>query len=179
MLLVSGSLRQSSTNTALLRTAARHVPVGVGCYVYDGLAHLPPFNPDDDRSPLPPAVEELRASIHRATGILFSVPEYAGALPGAFKNLLDWTIGDAEAGSVYDKPVGWLNTSPRGAEGAHGELRTVLTYAHARIVEGACVHLPVTAGMIGDDGLVTGVVTQDLSAVLLALTETRQVLEDA
>ncbi len=101
--------------------------------------------------------------------ILFSVPEYAGALPGAFKNLLDWTIGDSDSRSIYEKPVGWLNASPRGARRAHDELRTVLTFAHARIIDSACLFLPVTAQMIGNDGLVAQASTQDLTAALSAL----------
>jgi chromate reductase len=169
LLLISGSLRWASTNTALLLTAARHTPPAVTCLLYDGLASLPPFNPDEDRTPLHSAVERLRRHIHQADGILFSVPEYAGALPGAFKNLLDWTIGDPDSRSIYEKPVGWLNASPRGAKAAHDELRTVLTYAHARIIDSACLHQPVTAQMIATDGLIAGVDYEQLTAAVDAL----------
>jgi NAD(P)H-dependent FMN reductase len=127
---------------------------GVECHLYDRLARLPAFNPDDDRTPLDPDVEWLRESIHRSSAILFSTPEYAGALPGSFKNLLDWTIGDEKAGSIYEKPVGWVNTSPRGAEGAYQELRTVLGYAHARIIDAACAHIPISSDMVTSEGLV-------------------------
>jgi NAD(P)H-dependent FMN reductase len=154
LLLVSGSLREASSNAAVLRTAVEVAPEGVDCVLYDGLAGLPAFNPDDDRQPLPPSVTALREAIHQAGAIVFSTPEYAGALPGSFKNLLDWTIGDDQPGSIYEKPAAWINASPRGAEGAHAELRTVLDYAHANIIEAACAHVPVTPAMIGADGLV-------------------------
>jgi chromate reductase, NAD(P)H dehydrogenase (quinone) len=169
LLLVSGSLRRASTNTAVLRTVARHTPSEIRCRLYDSLESLPHFNPDDDRPPLHPAVEALRGEIHRSDGILFSVPEYAGALPGSFKNLLDWTIGDAEPGSIYEKPVGWINASPRGAFGAHAELGAVLGYAHARVIDSACVSLPVTPEMICDDSLVSGLAVDELMAVVSAL----------
>ena len=71
------------------------------------------------------------------------------------KNLLDWSIGDSREGSIYGKPVAWLNVSPRGAPGAHAELRTVLGYAHAAIVEEACVSVPVTQAMIDENGLIS------------------------
>ncbi len=172
ILLVSGSLRQMSTNTALLRTAAEIAPDGVDCHIYDRLATLPAFNPDDDRHPLHPEVQRLRAVIHRADAIIFSTPEYAGALPGSLKNLLDWTIGDEEPGSIYEKPVGWVNVSPRGAEGAHHELRTVLGYAHARIIVSACAQIPVTAPNIGGDGLIEDDATRAaLAQVLAALSD--------
>jgi NAD(P)H-dependent FMN reductase len=154
LLLISGSLRTSSTNTAVLRTAAAVAPAGVESRLYDELARIPAFNPDDDRAPLPPEIERLRRAIHYCDGVVFSTPEYAGALPGSLKNLLDWTIGDDDPRALYDKPVCWLNSSPRGASGAHGELRTVLGYAHARIIEEACVSVPTTAAMIGVDGII-------------------------
>lgn len=154
ILLVSGSLRQLSTHTALLRTAARVVPEGVDCRLYDRLGSLPAFNPDEDRDPLHPEVQRLRDAIHQADAIIFSTPEYAGALPGSLKNLLDWTIGDEDPGSIYEKPVGWVNASPRDADGAHSELRTVLSYANARLIDTACAQIPVTSQMVGLDGLV-------------------------
>lgn len=101
ILLISGSLRVGS-NAAALRTVHELVPESV---LFDGLAMLPHFNPDDDAEPLHPAVAALRSAIAEADAVLFCTPEYAGALPGSFKNLLDWTIG----GEIYQKPVAWIN----------------------------------------------------------------------
>src|SRR5437763_13340337 len=53
ILLISGSLRDGSTNTAALRTAQAAAPEGVETELYAGLATLPHFNPDDDYEPLP------------------------------------------------------------------------------------------------------------------------------
>ena len=64
---------------------------------------------------LHPAVAELRAAVRETDAVLFSTPEYAGALPGSFKNLLDWMIGDDKPGSIYEKPVAWINPSAHGA----------------------------------------------------------------
>jgi chromate reductase len=168
-LLVSGSLREASTNTAVLRTMARVAPEGIDCCLYEHLASLPPFNPDEDRHPLHPEVERLRGVIHQADAIVFSTPEYAGALPGSFKNLLDWTIGDEQADSIYDKPVGWVNASSRGASGAHGELASVLGYAHARVIDAACARVPVAAAMIGPDGLIEDEASRAVLASVLAV----------
>ena len=80
----------------------------------------------------------------------------AGALPGAFKNLLEWTVGD---GGTYDKPIAWINASgpaaPTGASDAHDSLRKVLGYVHADIVEEACTRIPVTRDAVGPDGTVS------------------------
>ncbi|MEQ0559270.1 NAD(P)H-dependent oxidoreductase [Amycolatopsis sp. NEAU-NG30] len=122
---------------------------------YTGLGDLPHFNPDDDRDPLHPAVAGLRAAIKEADAVLVCTPEYAGGLPGSFKNLLDWTVG---GGELYGKPVAWINASsvaaPTGGRDAHDSLRKVLTYAGARIVEEACVRIPVPRDAVADGQVV-------------------------
>jgi NAD(P)H-dependent FMN reductase len=170
VLLVSGSLRRSSTNTAALRTAGAEAAPDVRTELYEGLGALPHFNPDDDVAPLHPAVAALRDSIRSADAVLFSTPEYAGALPGSFKNLLDWTVGDDRPGSIYRKPVAWINASARGAADAHDSLRRVLGYVGATIVEAACAHVPVTGAMLDGDGMVTDPeVRDDLARAVRAL----------
>jgi chromate reductase len=152
ILLVTGSTRSGSTNTAALRTAAALADPGIATVMYDGLAGLPHFNPDDDFEPLPASVRELRERIAGADGVLFCTPEYAGALPGSFKNLLDWTVGGAE---MYGKSVAWINVAAEGrGEHAHASLRTVLGYVGAPIVEPACVKITVGRDAVGPDGLV-------------------------
>ena len=156
MLLISGSLRAGSTNTAVLRTAQVVAPGELTTVLYDGLGTLPHFNPDDDHDPLPAAVAVLRAHIGAADALLFSTPEYAGALPGSFKNLLDWAVGDAHPRSIYNKPAAWINASTTtGAVHAHESLRLVLSYAHAAVVEVACVKIAVPRDAVGSDGLIT------------------------
>ncbi|MGZ6705601.1 MAG: NADPH-dependent FMN reductase [Solirubrobacteraceae bacterium] len=171
VLLISGSLRDGSTNTAALRTAQAVAPDGVQTELYGGMASLPHFNPDDDYEPLPAPVAALRAAIGAADAILICTPEYAGAMPGALKNLLEWTIGGSE---IYRKPVAWVNVSgpaaPTGGADAHDSLRKVLTYAHVDLVEAACRRVPLQRGAIGADGLVADPEARDhLAAVLAAL----------
>jgi chromate reductase len=167
VLLVSGSLRGRSTNTAALRTAAAVVLPGVEAVLYEGVGGLPPFNPDDDSDPLPAPVADLRSRIRTADAVVLSTPEYAGALPGSFKNLLDWTIGDNQPGSIYQKPVAWVNVSAYGAVNAHESLRKVLRYATAEIIEEACAEVSVTHPMVDDDGLIADEHVRSQLAALL------------
>jgi NAD(P)H-dependent FMN reductase len=159
-LAVCGSLRDGSTNAAVLRTARAVAPPALEVDEYDRLGDLPHFNPDDDHEPLHPAVADLRDRLGRADAVLFCTPEYAGALPGSFKNLLDWSVG-AEA--MYRKPVAWINASwaATGAANAHASLRVVLGYLNVRIVEDACVHIPVGRDLLGADGLVHDEATRE------------------
>jgi NAD(P)H-dependent FMN reductase len=158
LLLISGSLRGGSTNSATMRTAAALAPVGVQATIYDGMGRLPHFNPDDDPADgvgLDPEVAALRAALAAVDALLVSTPEYAGALPGSFKNLLDWTVG---GGQTYGMPVAWLNVSgaaaPTGGADAHESLRKVLAYTGAEIVDDACLRLPLSRDDVGADGLI-------------------------
>jgi len=157
ILLISGSLRDGSVNTSVLRTARAIAPADVDAVLYDGMATLPHFNPDDDPDggPVHPAVAALRSALHAADAVLICTPEYAGALPGSFKNLLEWTVGDA---STYRKPVAWINASsaaaPTGGADAHDSLRKVLGYVDADVVEDAVIRVPVPRSAIGADGLI-------------------------
>jgi NAD(P)H-dependent FMN reductase len=157
ILLISGSSRDGSTNAAVLRTAAALAPGDVKPVLYGGIGELPLFNPDDDHegAPVDGRVAAMRAAVADADAVLVCTPEYAGAMPAALKNLLEWTIGDA---GTYGKPVAWINAAgpaaPSAAADAHDSLRKVLGYAGAEIVQTACARVPVTREMVGPDGLV-------------------------
>ncbi|MEV0845636.1 NADPH-dependent FMN reductase [Streptomyces sp. NPDC049954] len=171
--LISGSTRAGSTNTAVVLTLPELLGDAVRPLPYLDLGKLPHFSPDDDVEPLPPEVARLRALVAEAHAILFCTPEYAGDLPGSFKNLLDWTVGGTE---IVDKPVGWVNasSSPTGAQGAHRALRTVLGYTGAAVVDAACVRVPVPRSAV-DSG--TGKISDPL--VREGITEAARTLLDA
>lgn len=153
LLLVSGSTRSASTNTAALRTAALVAPKGVTAVLFEGLADLPAFNPDDDAQRPHPAVRHLREQIAAAHAVVFSTPEYAGALPGSFKNLIDWTVG---SGELYRKPVACINVAAPGrGETAYAELARVLGYVDAVVIEPGCARLPLSRDAVGPDATVT------------------------
>ena len=163
VLLLCGSVRKGSSNEAMLRLVqevAEDAAISGDAYsavFYEGLGELPHFNPDLDTDPLPQAVTELRSAIADADAVLVCTPEYAGTLPGSFKNLLDWTVGGTE---ICDKPTGWINAAnPGRGEGAAATLRLVLEYTGAAIVEDACVRIA-----IGDADA-----RERISAVLAAL----------
>jgi NAD(P)H-dependent FMN reductase len=136
LLLVSGSTRPGSSNTLALQALHKAHEGDVVTDLYDGLRDLPAFVPD---APPTAVVTDLLTRITTADAVVFSTPEYAGALPGSLKNLLDWTVG---GGELYGKPVAWLDVAnPGRGEGARAELRTILGYVGAPIVEDACVHI--------------------------------------
>jgi len=113
--------------------------------LYERMVELPAFVPAMD--PIPTVVRDLLERLVAADVVMFSTPEYAGGLPGALKNMLDWTVG---GGELYGKLVAWLDVSnPGRGEGARAQLRTVLGYVGARIIEAACTHVVLPTD--GDD----------------------------
>jgi chromate reductase, NAD(P)H dehydrogenase (quinone) len=157
ILLISGSVRNGSTNTAVMRTARERAPDGVEAVLFEGIDGLPHFSPDADAEgvEVPAPVAAMRRAVASSDAILISTPEYAGAMPAVLKNLLEWTIGDA---GTYNKPVAWINASggaaPTGGADAHDSLRKVLRYAGADLVEEACARIPLSRAQISDSGTV-------------------------
>lgn len=174
VLLISGSTRARSVNTAFVRTVPLCVPDDVAT-VRHGLTALPHFNPEDDREPLPPSVAALRSGIAASDAVLICTPEYAGTLPGSMKNLLDWTVGGGELDGM---PVAWVNVAadPGRGHGATDTLRLVLGYVGARVVEDACRHVPVASALVGEDGLLhDGDVRAEIADVLATLVAAARV----
>src|SRR5690349_783719 len=93
---ISGSLRASSLNTAVLQAAVALAPPGVEIVLYDGLSRLPHFNPDVDGEIALAPVADWRTRLRAADGVLISSPEYAHGVPGSLKNALDWVVGSGE-----------------------------------------------------------------------------------
>jgi chromate reductase, NAD(P)H dehydrogenase (quinone) len=146
ILAISGSLRAGSSNTAVLRAAARLAPAGVDITIYDGIAGLPFFNPDIDGDRVPGTVAAFRALIGDADGILISSPEYARGVAGVLKNALDWLVASFE---FPNKPVALINTSPRATH-ALAALTLTLETMSAKLVGDASITLPLL-GTANDD----------------------------
>jgi len=131
VLCLCGSLRRVSSNRAALEAARQLAPASLELAMYDDLATLPLFNPDDERDPLPPSVLALREAVGQADALLIACPEYAHGVPGAFKNLLDWLVGSLE---FPGKPVLLLNASARGSYHAQEALAEILRTMSAELL---------------------------------------------
>ena len=157
LLAVSGSLRQASSNSILLRAAERLCPADVVVMHYDGIDGLPHFNPDLLENP-PEAVAQLCSIIGQADGLLLSCPEYARGIPGSFKNMLDWLVSSEE---FPGKPVALFNASPRASH-AQAALRLVLDTMSARIIEQASITVNLLSSRLSAESIATDPMTGPL-----------------
>jgi chromate reductase, NAD(P)H dehydrogenase (quinone) len=150
LLLISGNTRPDALHTAALRTAARSAPAGISASLFDGLRDLPAFVPGEYSPPDP--VTFLRLQVSAADAVLFSTPEFAGSMPGSLKNLLDWLV---DGGDLTGKPAAWLSvTAPGQDEGACAALETVLAHSGAKLLQAACVRIPLSQSALDAHGTV-------------------------
>ncbi len=148
VLCLCGSLRRVSSNRAALEAAQALAPASLRLTLYTGMDELPWFNPDVEIDPLPRPVLALRDAVGRADALLIACPEYAHAIPGAFKNLLDWLVGALE---FPGKPVLLLNTSARESHHAQDALMEVLKTMSARLLSSDPLPAPLPgAGCLMD-----------------------------
>ena len=109
ILAVSGSLRASSINSALVQSMGELVGDSVEFALYEGLATLPHYSPELDTPDVPEAVQDWRRRLASADGVAICTPEYAFGMPGSLKNALDWVVS---SGELLRKPVAALSASP-------------------------------------------------------------------
>lgn len=162
---LSGSLREGSSNTALLHAAAHIAPSHIRVTVYDGVSGLPHFDPDLENT-LPPEVQALRRLLCDCDAMIISSPEYAHGIPGAFKNALDWVVGCAELGP---KPVALINGSARAVH-AQAALSEVLNTMGLAIIDSASVTIAVSGRGLDAPAIAADhALSAQLASVLAAL----------
>lgn len=126
LLAVSGSLRDGSYNTALLRAFTADAPSDLRISLFS-LRGLPMYDGDLEEQGDPATVVEWKEAVRAADVILFATPEYNGGIPGTLKNAIDWASrGD---NPISGKPAAIIGGGGRLAT-AHAQLmlRHILTY---------------------------------------------------
>ncbi len=151
---LNGSLRAASANAVAVAHLSEVLAGDHGCRVepVTGLADIPAFHPERvDDAPAP--VEQLRATLDPADGLVVAGPEYAAGLAGAVKNALDWLVGSA---TLYHKPVAVLSAGTTGGPFAIEQLVRTLSWQGALVVARCSIPAPATkldpAGTAFTDG---------------------------
>ncbi|HUG15626.1 MAG TPA: NADPH-dependent FMN reductase [Thermomicrobiales bacterium] len=121
---ISGSLRQASYNSALLRAARDLAPAGAQIEIFD-LSDIPFYNGDVESSGLPEPVARLAEAVRTANALLIVTPEYNHSVPAVLKNAIDWISRPSAGNPLRHKPIALL-----GASG--GQYGTVRAQSHLR-----------------------------------------------
>lgn len=173
VLAVSGSLREASSNTTVLRSFGLLAPPEVAFSLHPPLDGLPFFNSDVEEAGLPASVKEWRSSIGDADALVICSPEYAHGVSGVLKNALDWLVGGIE---INGKPVAVVNARPQ-ATIAHAALVETLRIMGARVVDQTAV--PLTGRKLDPHGIASDPeLSSLLRSVLAALRRASMELEN-
>jgi NAD(P)H-dependent FMN reductase len=123
ILAISGSTRQNSSNVNLLKAIAILFEDNIELEIFEGIAALPHFNPDDTDKTIPEVIR-FRQLISNADGVIICTPEYAHGVPGSLKNAIDWTVSTNE---FSHKPTALITASTDGRAGHAALLETLRT----------------------------------------------------
>jgi chromate reductase len=134
VLALSGSLREKSYNTALLREAQRLAPHGM-TIVLASIREFPLYDADLEARAFPQAAKDVSASIANADALLIATPEYNFSFPGVLKNAIDWLSRPPLDKALAGKPV--------AIAGAGGLLGSARAQYHLRQVCTCLSMLPV------------------------------------
>jgi len=166
ILVISGSLRQDSSNQKIIDQLASIVPPGIEFNIYDDLGKLPHFDGEEGYEP----VDKWRNQIQEADGVLICTPEYAFGIPGSLKNALDWTVS---SGDFYEKPVALITASSVGDKG-HAALLNVLTAITAKMTDDTKLLVPFIRSKFNEKGELNA---ETLAAVEMVLKNLVQLIE--
>jgi chromate reductase, NAD(P)H dehydrogenase (quinone) len=168
ILAISGSLRQVSSNTALIHAAIALSPANVEMKLYGGLNDLPHFNPDLEPME-PPSVTDLRVQVKWSDGLIISSPEYAHGIPGVLKNALDWLVSGEE---FVGKPIALFNASPRAIH-AQASLTEIVSTMAGRIVPEASITVSLLGKKLDAAGIVADQeISDELETAIVSFANT-------
>lgn len=164
---ISGSLREKSYNSGLIRTASNLLPEGV-TFSMASIRELPFYDGDIDVEPQPAAVMSFKDQIERADGVLIATPEYNYSYPGVLKNAIDWASRGATR-PFHDKPVAVIGASPGnfGAVRAQTDLRRLMSAVSGAVLPRPELLVTNVHTKIDDQGIITDEATLKVYRTLL------------
>jgi len=165
---IAGSLRRGSFNAATLRVAQELAPIGMTIDSFD-IAPIPLYNEDVRQQGFPPPVEDLRARIKAADGLLIVTPEYNYSIPGVLKNVIDWASRPPE--QPFDgKPIGLMGASvgTHGTSRAQYHLRQCFVFLNGFVMNRPEVMIPQAQNKFDASGNLTDQATRDFVTAHLA-----------
>jgi chromate reductase len=165
---IAGSLRQGSFNRAALRAAQGLAPAGVTIEIFD-IGPIPLYNDDVYAQGFPPVVEEFRARIKAADGLLFATPEYNYSVPGVLKNAIDWA-SRPPAQPFDGKPIAIMGASvgAMGSVRAQYHLRQSFVFLNGLVMSRPEVMIPAVGQKFDAEGTLTDEATRGFISAHLA-----------
>lgn len=151
VLAICGSTRSKSINHSLIRAIADLSSAQLIITLYDNIALLPHYNPDEDHYNVRKEVIDFREQLTQSAGIIICTPEYAHGVPGTLKNAIDWTVSSCQ---FPNKPTLLITASTDGKYG-HAALLETLKAINAKNIDNHQLLITFAKTKINMDGQIT------------------------
>lgn len=167
IVIISGSLREGSLNTALARTLIEMAPNGLRIELAD-IVGIEIYNQDVEKQGIPENVAALADRVVAADGIIFATPEYNYSIPGGLKNAIDW-LSRLKPQPLAKKPVGIVGASmgALGTARAQYHLRQTLVFLDAYAMNKPEVFVAAAHTKFDETGRLTDDATRKVLASFL------------
>lgn len=168
---ISGSLRAASTNTKLMRNAARIFDPDT---FVEGNIRFPLYDGDLEAKGIPQSVQTLSDQIANADAVIISTPEYNKSISGSLKNALDW-VSRTDGSPWSGKPLAIMSAAAgrAGGERTQFALRLCMMPFRPNIIQGPEVLVADSSNQFDEEGILTNEVNlkmlDDLMAKLRSL----------
>lgn len=173
MAAISGSLRNKSLNSGLLRAAVSLAPKDLLIEI-SPIIDLPLFNQDLEHcghSRFPEVVQNFRNHLDSAEALLFAVPENNWSVSAAMKNAFDWA---SRGPSPLDrKPAAIMGTGGKGGTlKAQTHFRQIASHNDIKIMPDPKIVLSKAESSFNESGdLIDSTVSEQIQAFLLAFNK--------
>lgn len=156
-----GSLAKGSINRLLSKALVRLAPKQLEL-VEIPIKDLPLYSYDYDAD-YPPVARAFKQAIADVDAVLFVTPEYNRSIPGALKNAIDWASRPWGQNSFARKAAAVIGTSPGsiGTALAQQNLRGVMCFCNAPLMNTTEAYIQFSPGLITEDGTVTNPSTEE------------------
>ncbi len=164
---VSGSLRDGSLNTLLLRAISQKLPDTVD-YEEASIA-LPLYDGNEDRTQLPDDVIALSEKVREADALIITTPEYNWSMTAAMKNFIDWmSIGGKNSPiNHHVVALAGVGGGRLGSVRAQMAIRSVLLHNKVWVVPGPEVLIAPREDLFDNKGNLTDAFANDLISQVL------------
>ncbi|MEV5437278.1 NAD(P)H-dependent oxidoreductase [Streptomyces sp. NPDC052682] len=161
IVLVSGSIRRESANTAVIATIRRLIEQRDEQYEITELSlrDFPFFDEDLESAGGTPELLAAHAEVASADALIISSPAYNGYPSGVLKNALDWLSrpAGADRSPLEGLPAAVVSASPgqAGGENVQPHVRQILTNCGAKVIDSEQVAVGNALELRTPEGVIT------------------------
>ncbi|MFZ1322494.1 MAG: NADPH-dependent FMN reductase [Ignavibacteria bacterium] len=158
---ISGSLREKSFNTALIKNASEQSKEFLDITIYD-ISKIPFYNHDLEKNGIPDEVKKFKSAIAESDALLFALPEYNASVTGVIKNAIDWA--SRSVSPLFEKPIAIMGASGglSGTAGAQAHFRHIAVSVNMLCMNKPAIQIRKSSTIFDENLLIKDEATNEL-----------------